>query len=42
MQQPVLQANPLMTPAATLPTTLGAASHIGMQTGLFYNVEGLF
>jgi len=33
--------NPLMTPAATLPGTLGAASHVGMETGLLHNVEGL-
>jgi len=33
--------NPLMTPAATLPGTLGGASHIGMETGLLHNVEGL-
>jgi len=33
--------NPLMTPAATLPGTLGHASHLGMETGLLHNVEGL-
>merc|ERR1719240_175090 len=33
--------NPLMTPAATLPSTLGQASHFGMETGLLHNVEDL-
>lgn len=39
---PAMQMMPsLMTPAATLPGTFGATSHLGMQTGLLHNLEGM-